>query len=108
MPNGLEIRVLSSVYFVATKLVALRDRGWADLRLSQDLEDLVHVIDNRLELATELAAADAAVRADITQRLLELLAHPDFLEAVEWTLPAGSGYERKYEIERRLQQMMGE
>jgi len=108
LPNGLEIRVLSSVYFVATKFVALRDRGWADLRLSQDLEDLVHVIDNRLELATELAAADAAVRADIKQRLLELLAHPDFLEAVEWTLPAGSGYERKYEIERRLQQLMGE
>ncbi|WP_165768402.1 nucleotidyl transferase AbiEii/AbiGii toxin family protein [Hymenobacter amundsenii] len=108
LPNGLEIRVLSAVYFVATKLVALRDRGWADLRLSQDLEDLVHVVDNRLELATELAAADADVRADIRKRLLELLAHPDFLEAVEWTLPAGSGYERKYEIERRLQQLMGE
>ncbi|AII54256.1 hypothetical protein N008_20000 [Hymenobacter sp. APR13] len=32
LPNGLEIRILSVVYFVATKLVALRDRGWADLR----------------------------------------------------------------------------
>ncbi|AII54254.1 hypothetical protein N008_19990 [Hymenobacter sp. APR13] len=73
--------------------------------LSQDLEDIVHVVDNRKGLAVELAAAPADVRRDIQLRLVELLALPDFLEAVEWTLAAGSGYERKYEIERRLQQL---
>ena len=105
LPDASQIRILSPEYFVATKLVALRDRGWADLRLSQDLEDLVHVVDNRRELADEIAAAAPDVRAGIRQRLDELLGHPDFLEAVEWTLPYGSGYERKDEIARRLEQM---
>lgn len=105
LPNDLEIHILSAVYFVATKLVALRDRGWVDLRLNQDLEDVVHVVDSRKELAVELAAAPADVRRDNQQRLLELLAYPDLLEAVEWTLVAGSSYERMHEVERRLQHL---
>jgi hypothetical protein len=36
-----------------------------------------------------------------------LLTHPDFREAVEWTLPDGSGYERRLEIERRLENIAG-
>ena len=103
LPDASQIRILGPVYFVATKLVALRDRGWADLRLSQDLEDLVHVVDNRQELADEIAAAASDVQADIRQRLNQLLSHPDFLEALEWTLPYGSGYERKFAIVRRLE-----
>lgn len=57
LPDMTSIRVLSPVYFLCTKLVALRDRGWADLRVSQDLEDIVHLVDNRAELAAELAQA---------------------------------------------------
>lgn len=108
LPDGTTIRILSPPYFLATKLVALRDRGWDDLRLSQDLEDVVHVVDNRAELIWEVLATEADVREDIKQRLEELMGHPNFLEAVEWTLPYGSGYERKYEIERRLQQLSRE
>jgi predicted nucleotidyltransferase len=106
LPDGTIIRILSPPYFVATKLVALRDRGWEDLRLSQDLEDLVHVFDNRLALPDEVSTSAADVRAYISQQVAELLCHPDLLEALEWTLPYGSGYERKYEIERRLGALM--
>ena len=102
LPDGTSIRILSPPYFVATKLVALRDRGWDDLRLSQDLEDLVHVLDNRLALPDEVSVSEADVRDYISQQVAELLFHPDLLEALEWTLPYGSGYERKHEIERRL------
>lgn len=105
LPDGTLIRILSPPYFVATKLTALRDRGWADLRLSQDLEDVVHVLDNRLGLPGEVNAADAAVRQYIREQVTELLHHPDLLEALEWTLPYGSGYERKFELERRLRQL---
>ncbi|HEX8656215.1 MAG TPA: nucleotidyl transferase AbiEii/AbiGii toxin family protein [Hymenobacter sp.] len=107
LPDETTIRILHPVYFVATKLVALRDRGWADLRLSQDLEDLVHVVDNRPALAREVAAAATEVRVAVQQGVTELLAHPDFQEAVEWTLPYGSGYERRAEIERRLKNIAG-
>ena len=49
LPDNSTIRLLSPVYFLYTKLVALRDRGWGELRLSQDLEDIVHLVANRLE-----------------------------------------------------------
>jgi predicted nucleotidyltransferase len=107
LPDTTTIRILAPVYFLATKLVALHDRGWEDLRLSQDLEDLVHVVDNRPQLAQEVTAADNGVRQHLQQYIQELLAHPDLLEALEWTLPAGSGYERKFEIERRLRHLAG-
>jgi predicted nucleotidyltransferase len=108
LPDGTTIRILSPPYFVATKLVALRDRGWDDLRLSQDLEDLVHVLDNRFTLPDEIAASESGVRADISQRVNALLLHPDLLEALEWTLPPGSGYERKHEMVRRLHLLMND
>lgn len=76
LPDTTSIQVLSPVYFLCTKLVALRDRGWAELRVSQDLEDIVHLVDNRVELAAELAQAEGPVRAYVQQQLHELLAHP--------------------------------
>ncbi|RTQ53744.1 hypothetical protein EJV47_03145 [Hymenobacter gummosus] len=105
LPDSTTIRILAPEYFLATKLAAMRDRGWNDLRLSQDLEDVVHVVDNRLQLEREVAQARAGVRGYIQHRLGELLAHPDLLEALEWTLPPNSGYERKFEIERRFRRM---
>lgn len=108
LPDGTSIRILSPPYFLATKLAALRDRGWAELRLSQDLEDLVHVLDNRPALPEEVVGADEAVRRYISQQVTDLLRRPDLLEALEWTLPYGSGYERKFEMERRLHRLVAE
>ncbi|MBO3272372.1 nucleotidyl transferase AbiEii/AbiGii toxin family protein [Hymenobacter defluvii] len=105
LPDNTTIRILAPEYFLATKLAAMRDRGWDDLRLSQDLEDVVHVVDNRLQLESEVWQAHEGVRGYIQQRLGELLARLDLLEALEWTLPFNSGYERKFEIERRLRRM---
>lgn len=62
----------------------------------------MHVLDNRPALSAEVGAAAANVRGYISQQVTELLQHPDLLEALEWTLPYGSGYGRKFEIERRL------
>lgn len=82
LPDATTIRVLSPVYFLCTKLVALRDRGWAELRVSQDLEDIVHLVANCLALPAELAQAPGIARAYVHQQLHELLAHPLFAEAL--------------------------
>ncbi|WP_460586158.1 hypothetical protein [Hymenobacter arcticus] len=60
----------------------MRDRGWGKLRLSQDLEDIVHLVANRLELQAELSQADPSARGYAQQQLQELLAHPAFAEAL--------------------------
>jgi len=105
LPDNSTIRVLSPVYFLCTKLVALRDRGWGELRVSQDLEDIVHLVDNRLELRPELTQADATVRVYVQQQLQELLAHPAFAEALSWTVPYGADYTYQAALHQRLQEL---
>lgn len=102
LPDGTTIQIMPAVYFVATKLVALRSRGLSDIRLSSDLEDIVYVVDNRPELTAEVAASSAGVRAYLASEITQLLQHPELREAIDCHLPYGSGEDRKYIIERRL------
>jgi hypothetical protein len=97
---------MPAVYFVATELAALRSRGLSDIRLSNDLEDIVYVLDNRPELAAEVTAASAAVRSYIATEIRQLLRHPELREAIDCQLPYRSGEERKYIIERRLHSLV--
>lgn len=105
LPDETSIRVLSPVYFLCTKLVALRDRGWDELRVSQDLEDIVHLVDNRAELQAELTHAPRAVRTYVRQQLRELLAHPAFAEALSWTMPYGADYTYQQALHQRLREL---
>ncbi|WP_426491229.1 hypothetical protein [Hymenobacter sp. 102] len=103
LPDETTIQIMPAVYFIATKLAALRSRGMSDIRLSSDLEDIVYVLDNRPALGAEVAAASPAVRAYIAAEVSRLLLHPELREAIDCQLPYGSGDERKFIIERRLQ-----
>ena len=58
----LEIRVITPVYFLATKLEAFRARGQDDVRGSHDLEDVLTVIDGRPEIIEEVSSASKDVR----------------------------------------------
>lgn len=102
LPDETTILIMPAVYFVATKLAALRNRGMNDIRLSNDLEDIVYVLDNRAEFATEAAAASAAVRSYLATEFSQLLLHPEIREAIDCHLPYGSGKERQYIIESRF------
>jgi predicted nucleotidyltransferase len=105
LPDNSTIRILSPVYFLCTKLVALRDRGWGELRISQDLEDIVHLVDNRRELRAELAQAYASLRVYVQQQLQELLAHAAFAEALSWTVPYGADYTYQAAVHQRLREL---
>lgn len=58
----LRIRVVTGVYFCATKLEAFAGRGKGDYQSSHDLEDLVAVMDGRAELIKEIQARPEDVR----------------------------------------------
>ncbi len=90
LPNGREIRLIRAELFVATKLTAFRDRGNGDFTASHDLEDLLTVIDGRPELVDELREADREVRQFVSEQIAELLAQPEFLNALPGHLPADS------------------
>jgi len=85
--DGPSIRLISSPYFLATKLEAFRDRGRNDFLASHDMEDIVTVIDGRKELLAEVAAAPADLRKALADEFAQLLSIPDFMDAVPGHLP---------------------
>jgi hypothetical protein len=69
----LRVRVVTAVYFSATKLEAFAGRGKSDYQSSHDLEDLMAVVDGRAELVEEIRAGTEDVRAYIAAEIRRLL-----------------------------------
>jgi predicted nucleotidyltransferase len=78
---GLSIRVVTAVFFCATKLEAFAGRGKDDYLSSHDLEDLVAVIDGRAELVQEIQSAPDSVRRYIASEIKKLLGTRAFVDA---------------------------
>jgi hypothetical protein len=106
LPDDTSILIMPAVYFLATKLAALRSRGMRDIRLSNDLEDILYLLDNRPELAEEVALASATVRPYLAVEISQLLRHPELLEAIDDYLPYGSGPTRGTLLKQRLQSIV--
>ena len=60
--EGLELRVVTAPYFLATKIDAFKGRGREDYHASKDLEDIITVIDGRPTLLDEVRDSDEEVR----------------------------------------------
>ena len=78
----LRVRVVTAVYFCATKLEAFAGRGKNDYQSSHDLEDLMAVVDGRAELVEEIRDGVGNVRAYIPAEIRKLLAVREFLDAL--------------------------
>lgn len=66
------IRILPVSYFLATKFSAFHDRG-GDRRTSKDFEDIVYVLDNRLNVVDEIRRAPMDVRKYLKAELKAFL-----------------------------------
>ena len=76
--QGVVIRLVTAVAFVATKLEAFADRGGGDFLGSHDLEDVLNIVDGREELVSEIREAPAELREAVAAAMRPLLADPDF------------------------------
>lgn len=79
---GLDIRLITAPYFLATKLDAFEDRGRGDYLESHDLEDVLSVIDGRPEIVSEVAAAPAPLRNYVAGVFARLTSDAGFLNAL--------------------------
>ncbi len=61
LPDGTAIQVIGSVYFIATKVEAFKNRGNGDY-LSADIEDIIAIMENRSQLLVEIQAANTDLR----------------------------------------------
>lgn len=75
----IEIRLVSAVAFVATKLDAFASRGGGDFLSSHDLEDVLNIVDGREELANELTCAPTDLRLTVATAFAQLVENQDFV-----------------------------
>lgn len=76
LPEGVNINILPSPYFLATKLEAFKDRGANDFYGSHDYEDIIYLLDNRITIVEEILIADEDVRTYIKQEINIIKNHP--------------------------------
>jgi hypothetical protein len=99
----LQIRVITPVYFLATKLEAFRARGEGDVSGSHDLEDVITVIDGRSEIIEDVRSSPADVRVYLSAEFQRLLATRAFIDAIPgFLLPDAANQARVGVVVERL------
>lgn len=79
----LTVNIISSVYFIATKIDAYLNRGQGDVLASHDVEDLLTVFDGRSSIVNEIKQAQTIVRQYIIDQMSLLLDNEHFEYAVQ-------------------------
>lgn len=82
LPGGREIQMITAPAFVATKLVAFRQRGKGDILASHDLEDIVAVIDGRDTLLEEIRQSSGSLVDFVSGEFSALLSDVRFSDAL--------------------------
>lgn len=100
LPSGRRIRLFTPPYFLGSKLEAYAGRGAQNPLSSQDLEDILNLVNGREELLQEVDAAAAELRTYLAQKLAELLGNNEFGYLVQDT--ARGDNEREQIIWQRL------
>ena len=93
LKNDISIRLISSPYFLATKLEAFKDRGKEDYFASHDLEDIISIIDGRAELIEDIKKSDNEIKSFLAKEFHKLNNNKRFREALPGHLynsPVGS------------------
>ncbi|MCP4389982.1 MAG: hypothetical protein GY802_16940 [Gammaproteobacteria bacterium] len=106
--SGKSIHVVSSPYFLITKLEAFDGRGAGDYQMSHDIEDIVAVIDGRPVIVEEVRNSVAALRAALAERFQALLNNTRFVDAISGHMPTDEASQARVPIViDRMRQMAG-
>lgn len=94
LSDGTSIYIFPTLYYIATKIEAIKGRGGKDLRFSHDFEDLIYVLNN-CERITGLFdnEKDLTLTAYLSDWAAQTLERQNIREEIECALPYGD-YER--------------
>jgi len=87
LPGGIDLRMVTAPFFLATKLEAFYGRGNGDFMASHDLEDLIAVLDGRATIVQEVSEC-IELRAYLSEAFTTLLENEEFQDALPGHLPA--------------------
>lgn len=94
LSDGTIVNILPPLYYIATKIEAIRGRGGDDLRFSHDFEDLIYVLNNRQDIKTLFDdEKDETLAGYISSWASEMLVRQNCREEIECMLPYGD-YDR--------------
>jgi predicted nucleotidyltransferase len=107
LATGQPIRLIAAPYFLATKLVAFRDRGKGDY-MHHDMEDIITIVNGRPEVVAEVNASEPDVKAFLQEEFEDLILDSRFVEQLEWFFdPDGASQARVPTVLGRLRQLSG-
>jgi len=102
LSSGVRIRLVTPVYFLATKLEAFEDRGRGDYLESHDFEDVMSVVDGRLEIVADVAKATPELRHYVAGVFGGLLESPEFVNVLPGLILDGSPATRALRLFEKL------
>ena len=79
---GVWIRHVNAPYLVAIKLETFSDRGKGEYQYSQDIDDIILLLDGRPDLIQEVKDSDTKVGCFIATEFRRLLTVPEFVDAI--------------------------
>lgn len=104
--TNIEIKTISAPYFIATKLEAFKTRGNNDFLASHDLEDIISVIDGRIELIDEIQQSGDNLKNYLQRNLYAILQNKMFRLALPGHLNYGASTDERVDIIlKRIHQM---
>lgn len=106
LPDRTTLALLTAPYFLGTKFEAHDSRG-SDPRTSKDFEDIVFVLDSRLHIVEEIAAAPNDIRSYLKHRAAALVTDPRGREAIAGHLSPVIAAERAGVLMEKLRRVAG-
>ena len=100
------VRLITAPYFLATKLEAFYGRGKGDYLGSRDIEDIIALVDGRVELVEDIRRADYDLQSYLAHQFTALLCDTSFADSIPGhLLPDEASQQRRGLIMNRLQEI---
>jgi hypothetical protein len=91
LPDGQEIAIFTLPHFLASKVEAFLGRGKGDFYGSEDVEDIIAVIDGAEDVREKVLAGPETVRAYLREQFAVLLRNELFEQSVAGHLGPKAG-----------------
>lgn len=105
LPDGTEIAVFPTEYYLATKFEAHNNRGGNDLRQSHDFADIIYILGNTIDVLAEVKNAHESVKEYLKEECLKLLNNNGLTEGIDCALSFDSGDDRTEIMEEIIREI---